>query len=284
MRVRKIMFLGITALLLAGSFYPDAQADTCSLQSTQHSERPIKDVVVRTVIDGDTVRLDDGRLVRFIGINTPEIDHKYGHSEPYAEQARDTLDKLLARYQYQIRLQYGIETKGPHGRLLANVFTRDGKNIESQLIKAGLGVWIVVPPNLAYMDCFKNAEQYARNRHLGVWRTQFKRARDVSQLSDKDTGFQWIRGKITRIGRGKKFLWLGFDMLSKSEKSNVKSAMPHIYTDVALRVNKDDLHYFKDPTIESYLYKTVRVKGWLTQFKRQLVMNLRHPASIELEQ
>ena len=282
MSVEKFVVLMAVAILLFTTACVQAVGSACYLQTSQHTERPVKDVIVKTVIDGDTIRLDDGRLVRFIGVNTPEIDHKFGNSEPFAEQARDSLDKMLARHQYQIRLQYGVDSKDPHGRLLADIFTRSGDNIETQLIRAGLGVWIVVPPNLDYMDCYKRQEQYARSHHLGVWRSQFKHPRDVNQLSAQDTGFQWISGKIGRIGKGKKFLWLGFDMLTKSGKNSAKAQKSHIYTDVALRVNKNDLKYFKETAIESYLNKYVRVKGWLTQYKHQLVMSLRHPASIEV--
>jgi len=43
---------------------------------------------VRWVDDGDTIVLMDGRRVRYIGINAPEIDHKGKKAEPYGYGAK----------------------------------------------------------------------------------------------------------------------------------------------------------------------------------------------------
>ena len=52
-------------------------------------------VQVRQVIDGDTLRLQDGRSVRLIGINAPEIGRKGQSDEPYAVAARRRLQALV---------------------------------------------------------------------------------------------------------------------------------------------------------------------------------------------
>ena len=51
------------------------------------------------------MRLADSRLLRFVGINTPEIDHEKGKSEPLAEAARDLLVRLIGPRK-QINIQY----------------------------------------------------------------------------------------------------------------------------------------------------------------------------------
>jgi len=272
--------LWLCGWLVAALWLANAFAAECQLQSTAAS----KEVLVKTVIDGDTVRLSDNQLVRFIGVNTPEIDHKFGHSEPHAEQARDFLQSILERQQYHMLLQFGDHDKDHYGRLLAHTFTRDGDNIQAQILQAGLGVWIIMPPNLHYMDCYQHAEHAARRRHLAVWKDQFAVPRDVNQLTIEDTGFQWIRGKITRIGEGKQYLWLGFAMRAAASNQKDDNATPQRYKDIALRLNKDDLHYFNNESVKGYLNKTVRVKGWLTLYKQQLVMSVFHPAAIEIEQ
>lgn len=45
-------------------------------------------VKVKRVNDGDTVQLSDGRFVRYIGINTPEINHERNTAEPFGFEAR----------------------------------------------------------------------------------------------------------------------------------------------------------------------------------------------------
>ena len=44
-------------------------------------------IEVKDAVDGDTLRLTDGRLVRYLGIDAPEIDHKTGRADPFGHAA-----------------------------------------------------------------------------------------------------------------------------------------------------------------------------------------------------
>lgn len=253
--------LVVTILLLPWQWL---WAAGCDLPS---AERPgVERAVVRSVIDGDTVRLQDDRLVRFVAINTPEMHYDTGQAEPLAREARDFLRKLLGGGSSAILLQTDTKTRDRYGRLLAHVFTPDGKNIQVQLLRRGLGMWVVVPPNLRYLECYRDAEQGARRGKAGVWSAQFKQPRNARSLTIKDGGFQWIRGKITRIGTGKTSLWL------------------NIGDTATLRVRNDDLHYFDHQPLTALKGKVVTVRGWMHPYKQQIVMPLRHPASLEWQE
>ena len=115
--------LGFSATLVAD--------DACNARHIDET------VSVTKVFDGDTLRLADKRVLRFIGINTPEIDHKHGQTEPLAETARDELIRLIGRKK-QVNIQYGSEQKDRHGRLLVHVFAIDGTNIQQSLLRQGL--------------------------------------------------------------------------------------------------------------------------------------------------
>ena len=57
-----------------------------------------KTVTLKYINDGDTVTLDTGQLVRFIGINTPEIDYSNKHqSAPFALAAKRLLEEQLKK-------------------------------------------------------------------------------------------------------------------------------------------------------------------------------------------
>lgn len=64
---------------------------------------------VRFVYDGDTILLDGGDNVRYIGIDTPEIDHKGKKSEFMAQAARDFNIKLVK--DARVKIEYGQERK-----------------------------------------------------------------------------------------------------------------------------------------------------------------------------
>lgn len=76
-------------------------------------------VAVRQVVDGDTLRLVDGRSVRLIGINAPEMGRKGRTSEPYAEAARRRLQALVKANDDRVGLVPGVEGKDKYGRTLA---------------------------------------------------------------------------------------------------------------------------------------------------------------------
>jgi len=55
----------------------------------------LEKVVVKRVIDGDTIVLDDDRRVRYIGINTPETVHPNKDVECYGKESFDKNKELL---------------------------------------------------------------------------------------------------------------------------------------------------------------------------------------------
>lgn len=241
-----------------------AASPLCDLELSSLQQSDAKQVKIDKVIDGDTVRLLDKRLVRFVGINTPEIDHETGNSEPYANEARKYLRKLVHANRGTLLLRFDHETEDRHGRLLAHVFTPEGKNIQAQLLSEGLAVWITVPPNLDYMECYQQHEHVARRSKTGIWNAQFRTPRSTATLTIKDRGFQWISGRVTRIGQGRKNIWINFE------------------NHVAARIHKKDLQYFQEKSFTALKGRTIILKGWMFPYKNQLVMSLRHPASLEI--
>lgn len=245
-------------------------SDNCALSAAQ-SEKSLK-VTVEKVIDGDTLRLSSGKLVRLIGINTPEIDHRYGRSQAFAEDARDYLQSAVNDSKNSLLLVPGTEKQDRHSRLLAHLFSPSGRNIQADMLREGFAVWIVVPPNLAYLECYRENESLARNKGRKIWEKQYRTPVDTRSLTDKEQGFQWMQGKVRNIGKGRSNWWLNFEDSRSVGK----------FSKVTLRVHKDDLHYFDKRLLENLPGKLIRVKGWLTVRNRQLVMSLRHPASLEV--
>ena len=90
---------------------------------------------VKWVHDGDTISLTDGRHIRYIGINAPEIDHDNKKAEPFGYQAKKYNEKLVLSK--RIRLDLDKEDYDRYGRLLAYVFLTDGTFVNNALIKNG---------------------------------------------------------------------------------------------------------------------------------------------------
>ncbi|QNH06203.1 thermonuclease family protein [Pseudomonas sp. B11D7D] len=164
-------------------------------------------VAVRQVVDGDTVRLTDGRSIRLIGINTPELGRKGRSDEPYAVQAKRRLQALVDASDGRVGLLYGAQRKDRYGRTLAHLYDRQGRNLEAQLLSEGLGFMVAVAPNSALVACQAQAERQARNKRLGVWRDE--QVKTAGQL--RSGGFALLGGQVTAVQRNRGGLWIDLD-------------------------------------------------------------------------
>lgn len=122
---------------------------------------------VRRVVDGDTLALADGRLVRLIGVNAPEIDHEARLAEPMGLEARDFVSRLIPPA--GVRLEFDLETKDRHGRTLAYVFLPDGRMLNEELLREGLAYCLPTPPNLKYDERLLRAQRAALQEKKGLW-------------------------------------------------------------------------------------------------------------------
>ncbi|TXL15040.1 hypothetical protein BMR05_04860 [Methylococcaceae bacterium HT4] len=90
---------------------------------------------VKKVYDGDTVLLNDGRKIRLIGINTPEIEYAKQSGQAGGDVARKWLTQQLLNT--TIRLEFDQEKQDKYKRYLAHVFTRQEVHINRELVGSG---------------------------------------------------------------------------------------------------------------------------------------------------
>ncbi len=169
-------------------------------------QTPNHRVSVRFVNDGDTLTLNDDKRIRIIGINAPEIGYKDKPDQPLAVRARERLRAYL--HNDHAFIVYDEDRYDKYGRVLAHVFDEQGNNVAAELIRAGLGFAISIPPNLRYRDCYRNAEQRARRTEQGVWAEPYFTPIAADKL--KYSGFNRVSGCIQRVRkyRDKKYLYL----------------------------------------------------------------------------
>lgn len=118
------------------------------------------------VIDGDTVRTARYGRVRYIGIDTPELDADDPDVRRMAWQAREANERLVAGREVQLVLD--VQSHDRYGRLLAYVWV-DGLFVNAWLLQQGYARVLTVPPNVRYAERFLELERQARRERRGLW-------------------------------------------------------------------------------------------------------------------
>lgn len=121
--------------------------------------------VTAEVVNGDSIRLDDGTIVRYIGIDAPDSENRKIPGEvgyaAFMANRRWIEGKTLV-------IEYDVEPKDPHGRDLAYVFV-EGKLVNAELVREGHAIVAVFPPNTKYLDWLIAAQDEAAQAKRGLW-------------------------------------------------------------------------------------------------------------------
>ena len=159
---RRNLTLIITLSVLIGtlllSFYGRYQAE---------KQPKAAQVRVVEVHDGDTISVIlDGKRekVRLIGIDAPELGQK-----PWGQRSKKHLKELLDLSGWTVSLEFDVEKRDKHGRLLCYIRTSDGMMLNIQMLKDGYAMLFTVPPNIRYVDELRKAQHEAREKGLGIW-------------------------------------------------------------------------------------------------------------------
>ncbi len=142
----------------------------CSLSFSAIAEK----AVVKRVIDGDTVILEDDTRVRLIGIDAPEIENRdYAHrGEPYGEEAKKILKDWTEGK--TVQLKDGPEKEDRYHRRLAYLYLNEDFFINLKLVEAGAAEAYRKFPHPLQRDFFE-AEKQARTQKAGLWSLKSKK-------------------------------------------------------------------------------------------------------------
>jgi len=256
---RLFLFLG----LLASHGYASANpSSNCTVPAFAET------MAVRYVHDGDTLRLVDGRRVRLLGIDAPELARDGHPAQPFGIEARDYLRNLVKQHGNRVSLVYDTEKKGKYGRTLAYLFFDKSDNVQADMIDAGLAIAYTTPPDVRFSFCFQQHEARARQAGIKIWSHPKYRDRAVSSLGTGSTGFHILHGRVLHTNRSRHGIWLDLE------------------GGLAIQVRDRDAGNFKPGWLISLKGKTIRVRGWLHpksgRGKNRFYMQLRHPDNMRV--
>ena len=115
------------------------------------------------MIDGDTITIEGGYRVRYIGIDTPEV---YPKLEAFGMEAWQANRKLVEGK--EVRLERDVSETDKYGGLLRYVYV-DDILVEAELVRQGLAEAKAYPPDVKYQDYLEDLEAGARQTGRGIW-------------------------------------------------------------------------------------------------------------------
>lgn len=137
-----------------------------SLEALTRQNKTQEDNLVKRVIDGDTVELENGERVRYIGINTPETVSPNSKTGCFGQEAKEVNRKLVEGK--KVRLVKDVSDTDKYQRLLRYVYVRD-IFVNKYLVQEGFAQASTFPPDVKYSKQFKEAENFARQQKKGLW-------------------------------------------------------------------------------------------------------------------
>ena len=132
------------------------------------AQRRSSSVLVRRVIDGDTIEIASLGRVQLLGVDAQEIGNRTQTSPPLAREAQQRLEGLLANRWVRLEYENGFRATSSAGRS-AYVFLEDGRFVNEWLVREGLARVSARQP-LRRLRELKEAEAAARASHRGIWR------------------------------------------------------------------------------------------------------------------
>jgi micrococcal nuclease len=126
---------------------------------------------VSTVIDGDTVELENGETVRLIGINAPEA------GRPCYTESKNKLEELTKGK--TVKLERDVVDKDIYNRLLGYIYV-DDTFVNLEIVRLGFAHAYEYGSNTKYSTQFKQAEDEAKQNEGCLWKSE-----EINYIQDR---------------------------------------------------------------------------------------------------
>lgn len=169
---RILIIFGLISLIFIFGFWAENQLKTIDFKEIVKTpmsgltEESREKAIVAKVIDGDTIELSDKRKIRYIGINSFEMNDERLEIKCLAEKAREANRNLVENK--EIEMEKDVSDTDKYGRLLRYVWI-DGILVNEELVKNGWAEVSSFPPDIKYQERFRIEQIKAKLNDLGIW-------------------------------------------------------------------------------------------------------------------
>lgn len=139
---------------------------TTPVVGQENQQKQVEGFLVTRVIDGDTIEIEGGQKVRYIGIDTPETVDPRKPIQCFGVEASNKNKELVSGK--RVRLEKDVSETDKYGRLLRYVYIGD-TFVNLELVKQGYAYSYSYPPDVKYQNQFTDAQRQAKDQNKGLW-------------------------------------------------------------------------------------------------------------------
>jgi micrococcal nuclease len=169
-------------------------------------------VKVAEVLAADSLRLEDGRIVRLAGVDAPRaaMNGNAAEAGALAASARDRAATLAGSG--DLRLVNKMPDADRHGRIHGEILLTDGRSLQAALLAEGLAR---VHPFVGETICLGpllESERAARKMQRGIWASHeyaVWKANDASLLGQNGL-YELVEGRVVSVGAGSRLVFIDF--------------------------------------------------------------------------
>ncbi|MGD9866673.1 MAG: thermonuclease family protein [Hyphomicrobiales bacterium] len=228
-----------------------------------------------TAVDGETVLLDDGSLVRLVGALAPSAPAWWKKPEPWraADRARAALAELVEGR--EVILKYSGDRTDRRERVLAQVYVRDGSAslwVQRKLVEEGNARVYSLAGNRACASELLAAEASARARKAGLWSDSHYAVADPAfpdRILKRLYSYELVEGTVRAVAETRNWVFLNFSADWRRDFT------------VAIAASHKGAFAEAGYAFADLKGRRIRARGWIERWNGP-VIKATHPEQIEV--
>lgn len=137
-------------------------------ESQERVQPNVNLLTVKTVLSGDMIELEDGRVIKYINIEAPKP------GDALFFEAKKANETLITKGKNKVFLEFGSKKQDEKGNYLAYVYSPTPIFyycfVNKELVEWGWAKVSVSPPNTKYVESFLYSENNAKEKKINIWK------------------------------------------------------------------------------------------------------------------
>lgn len=160
----KLLLIGLCLILIGVIIFLNKRVETVYAPTLTSTPASISYARVVRVYDGDTIEINTGQKVRYIGVDSAEF---YPAPQCFSKEAKKENESLVL--EKEIKLVKDKSETDKYGRLLRYVYVGD-VFVNDYMVRNGYAKVMTIPPDVERAGQFTEVEKVAKENRLGFWK------------------------------------------------------------------------------------------------------------------